>query len=214
MPEISLSLLPHSAFSAVSGGSTSSDISLTSTESSSGSSPSSGHYDQLTREMSKPLIIASDQSLTSSTCTDTSNTTDSNENPDVEKRRQRVKPETILELEERPVSSASDGELAEVERARERMERMYAKDQEGADRYERLLLRPAEHITVHVSFAAEAVITGAIGAPTPAELGPPTASATRPFVSITRTWGPLPVTSAATGSRTTAAVTFRTQPSR
>merc|ERR1719188_1807481 len=80
--------------------------------------------------MSKPLIIASDQSLTSSTCTDTSNTTDSNENPDVEKRR-RVKPETILELEERPVSSASDGELAEVERARERMERMYAKDQEG-----------------------------------------------------------------------------------
>ena len=213
MPEISLSLLPHSAFSAVSGGSTSSDISLTSTESSSGSSPSSGHYDQLTREMSKPLIIASDQSLTSSTCTDTSNTTDSNENPDVEKRR-RVKPETILELEERPVSSASDGELAEVERARERMERMYAKDQEGADRYERFLLRPAEHITVHVSFAAEAVITGAIGAPTPAELGPPTASATRPFVSITRTWGPLPVTSAATGSRTTAAVTFRTQPSR
>ena len=212
MPEISLSL-PHSAFSAVSGGSTSSDISLTSTESSSGSSPSSGHYDQLTREMSKPLIIASDQSLTSSTCTDTSNTTDSNENPDVEKRR-RVKPETILELEERPVSSASDGELAEVERARERMERMYAKDQEGADRYERFLLRPAEHITVHVSFAAEAVITGAIGAPTPAELGPPTASATRPFVSITRTWGPLPVTSAATGSRTTAAVTFRTQPSR
>ena len=213
MPEISLSLLPHSAFSAVSGGSTSSDISLTSTESSSGSSPSSGHYDQLTREMSKPLIIASDQSLTSSTCTDTSNTTDSNENPDVEKRR-RGKPETILELEERPVSSASDGELAEVERARERMERMYAKDQEGADRYERFLLRPAEHITVHVSFAAEAVITGAIGAPTPAELGPPTASATRPFVSITRTWGPLPVTSAATGSRTTAAVTFRTQPSR
>ena len=212
MPEISLSL-PHSAFSAVSGGSTSSDISLTSTESSSGSSPSSGHYDQLTREMSKPLIIASDQSLTSSTCTDTSNTTDSNENPDVEKRR-RVKPETILELEERPVSSASDGELAEVERARERMERMYAKDQEGADRYERFLLRPAEHITVHVSFAAEAVITGAIGAPTPAELGPPTASATRPFVSITRTWGPLPLTSAATGSRTTAAVTFRTQPSR
>ena len=185
-----LAFLPsYSAFSVVSGGSTSSDISLTSTESSSGSSPSSGHYDQLTREMSKPLIIASDQSLTS-TCTDTSNTTDSNEHPDLEKRR-RGRPETILELEERPVSSASDGELAEVERARVQLQRMYAKDQEGADRYgaspycarQSILQQNIPAALMTCTFAAVTVITGA---PTPTEFGPPTALATRLFVSITR----------------------------
>lgn len=118
----------------VNGGSTSSDISLTSTESSS-SSPSSGHYGQLAREMSKPLIITADQSMTSTSTDVTLNTTgpntsDSNENLD-EKRR-RVKPETIVEGQ--ALSSASEGELAEAERVRMQLQRMHAKDQEITDR--------------------------------------------------------------------------------
>ena len=200
----------------VAGGSTSSDISLTSTESSS-SSPSSGHYGQLAREMSKPLIITADQSMTSTstdvTLNTTSNTSDSNEHPDLEKRR-RVKPETIVEGQ--AMSSASEGELPEAERVRMQLQRVH---QDINDRYEYLPCVASLSGTQKSALTTAAcAINGIIGATKPASLTTskalaPIATGMDLFVSITRTLSPHLVTCAVT-DRITVAPTFRTRRSK